>query len=167
MTDNEKTKEKEKYENILEIFPNFTKIRKSLPKKYKKSLTVEAEKTSPHRIKAYYTSDNGYILEIVITTQYGDTRIFSTSVSRTDDQHGRYQIVVDKVQGYSPNVVTLSVIDNGDHTTIIEEKDLGQAIDNLKQSRKELKQVKDEIKWMKKVLKKIGYTVVKNKDDLQ
>ena len=156
MTDNEKTKEK--YENVLEIFPNFTKIRKSLPKK---------QKTSPHRIKAYYTSDNGYILEIVITTQYGDTRIFSTSVSRTDDQHGQYQISVDKVQGYSPNVVTFSVIDNGEHTTIIEENDLGQAIDNLKQSRKELKEVKGEIKWMKKILKKIGYTVVKNKDDLQ
>ena len=65
MTDNEKTKEKEKYENVLEVFPNFTKIRKSL--------TVEAEKTSPLRIKSYYTSDNGYILEIVLTTQYGDS----------------------------------------------------------------------------------------------
>ena len=106
-------------------------------------------------------------MEIVLTTQYGDTRIFSTSVSRVDNQHGRYQIIIDKVQGYSPNVVTFSVIDNGDHSTLIEENDLEQAIDNLKKSRKELKQDKEGIKWMKKVLKKIGYTVVRNKDDLQ
>lgn len=166
MADNTNVEEKNKYDNELKSFPNFTKILKSLPKKYKKTISVKAEKTSPYRVKAHYTSENGYVLEIVITTQYGDPRIFSTSVYRDEEYDGRYQISVEKIKGYSPNVVTLSVIDTGDHITLIKEQDLDETIDNLKKYRKELKQLQDEIKWMKKVLKKIGYVVVKDRDDM-
>lgn len=52
------------------------------------------------------------------------------------------------------------------HITLIKEQDLDETIDNLKKYRKELKQLQDEIKWMKKVLKKIGYVVVKDRDDM-
>lgn len=166
MTDNTNVEEKDTYVNDLESLPNFTKILKSLPKKYKKNISVEAEKTSQYRVKAHYISNNGYVLEIVITTQYGNPRIFSTSISHPEEYDGNYQVVIDKISGYSPNVVAISVINNEEHIQIIEEKDLDNEIDVLKKQRKELKQIRDEIKWMKKVLKKVGYIVVKDKEDM-
>lgn len=44
MADNTNIEEKDKYVNELKSFPNFTKILKSLPKKYKKTISVKAEK---------------------------------------------------------------------------------------------------------------------------